>query len=242
MMKILLTELHSCSYLADKQARTGFVDPEVSVNQELYQTLNNLGFRRSGPHFYRPECPGCNACQSVRIPIHQFKPNRNQRRIYQRNDDLDIKLVKAEFRPDNYRLYENYIRTRHEDGDMFPPSPEQFRGFLIEGGIRTFHLEIHHQGQLIGCAVTDQLQDGLSAIYTFFDPQLEQRSLGTFAIMAQVQLCREWQLPYLYLGYWVPGSQKMMYKTRFKPLEVLRHGQWTALTDTDIEFQNTNLR
>lgn len=225
-MKILLTEPHSCSYLANQQARTGFVDPDISVNQDLYDALNHLGFRRSGPHFYRPECGQCQACQSVRVPVATFLANRNQKRVFARNQDLDVRLCKPQFSDENYHLYDRYIRARHADGDMFPPSPEQFRGFLVEGGIRSLHLEIRHHDRLIGTAVTDQLKDGLSAIYTFYDPDLDARSLGTFAIMTQIQLCLEWQLPYLYLGYWVSGSDKMMYKSKFKPLEILRHGHW----------------
>lgn len=228
-MKLLLTEPHACSYLEDQVARTGFIDPDIEVNIPLYDALNDLGFRRSGNHYYRPECSNCQACQPVRIPIQQFQPKRSHQRIFARNHDLDIKVVAPAFTDESYLLYERYIRTRHADGDMFPPSQEQYRGFLINGSPQCHHVEFRLRGQLLAIAVTDQLSNGLSAVYTFFDPSQPKRSLGTLGILTQIQMCQDLQLDYLYLGYWVKNSAKMQYKINFRPIEVLRNAYWSPL-------------
>lgn len=225
-MKILLTEPHPCSYLADQRARTGFIDPDIEVTPALYEALNQLGFRRSGSHHYMPMCDSCRACLPSRIPVQAFRPNRNQRRTIKRNQDLQVRVESAEFRSEAYQLYERYIDARHRDGDMFPASEKQFRGFLVDGSKQCQHIEFRYANELIAVAVTDRLTTGLSAIYTFFDPAHDWRSMGTQAILTQLAIAKRMRLPYLYLGYYIEQSPKMAYKGKFQPLEVMQNGDW----------------
>ncbi len=223
------TPPHDCSYLPDREATTMFVDPRAYIDKKLYSQLTALGFRRSGSHYYRPHCENCNACIPVRLKVNDFKPDRNQRRVLEKNRDLTCELVPASFSERYYQLYAHYIEQRHADGDMYPPSREQFTSFLVEGATDSWFLEIRLEEKLIGLAAVDMLDDGLSAIYTVFDPAHETRSLGTFAILWQIEAAKSWELPNLYLGYWIRECRKMNYKTRFTPIEALRDGQWQVL-------------
>ena len=223
------TPAHDCSYLPDRQATTMFVDPRANVDKRLYSQLTALGFRRSGSHYYRPHCENCNACIPVRLRVEEFRPDRNQRRVLKKNADLECRMVRASFTERYYELYARYIEERHADGDMYPPSREQFASFLVEGATDSWFLEILDQDRLVGLAAIDQLDEGLSAIYTVFDPAYEHRSLGTFAVLWQIEEARRLYLPYLYLGYWIADCDKMNYKTRFRPIEALREGHWRPM-------------
>ncbi|OEY67210.1 arginyltransferase [Marinobacter sp. X15-166B] len=220
------TPAHDCSYLPGRAATTMFVDPRARVDKHLYSQLTTLGFRRSGHNYYRPHCETCNACVPVRLNVHHLQPDRNQRRVWRKNQDLTCTLVPAAYSDEYYALYERYIEQRHDDGDMFPPSREQFTSFLVDGATDTWFLEMRLHGALVGLAVVDELDDGLSAIYTVFDPDMEQRSLGTFAVLWQAEEIRRRGATYLYLGYWIAECRKMNYKTRFQPLESLIKGRW----------------
>jgi arginine-tRNA-protein transferase len=180
---------------------------------------------------YRPHCEGCNACRSVRIPVNDFSPNRTQRKVSRLNTDISTRIVPARYDADHYALYADYIRLRHADGDMYPPSREQYRTFLTLDEPYAHLLEMHLEGKLVAVAAFDQLEHGLSAIYTFFNVNnnLEKRSLGTFAILKLVELCREQALPHLYLGYWIEECRKMRYKRAFSPIEVLDGRHWRPL-------------
>jgi arginine-tRNA-protein transferase len=223
------TPAHDCSYLPDRQATTMFVDPRAQVDKRLYSQLTALGFRRSGSHYYRPHCENCNACIPVRLRVEEFSPDRSQRRVLKKNSDLTCRMVRAGFTERYYELYARYIEERHADGDMYPPSREQFTSFLVEGATDSWFLEILDQEQLVGLAAIDKLDEGLSAIYTVFDPAYEHRSLGTFAVLWQIEEARRLELPYLYLGYWIADCGKMNYKTRFRPIEALRDGHWQTM-------------
>lgn len=223
------TPPHECSYLHDREATTMFVDPRAQVDKRLYSQLTALGFRRSGSHYYRPHCEHCKACVPVRLNVERFRPDRSQRRVINRNRDLTCTLVRARFSERYYQLYARYIELRHADGDMFPPSREQFTSFLVEGATDTWFLEMTSGDRLIALAVIDAMDDGLSAIYTMFDPDEEQRSLGTFAVLWQISEAARQGLPHLYLGYWIRECRKMNYKTRFQPIEALVEGHWQPL-------------
>ncbi|MAT51611.1 MAG: arginyltransferase [Porticoccaceae bacterium] len=226
-IRLFYTQPHQCSYLAEKEATTAFVDPTINMSPELYNQLTQMGYRRSGRYYYQPRCQQCSACISTRIPVADFKPSRQQRRCLKHNDDLAVETVSAiDKETEHYRLYEKYISLRHRDGDMFPPSWEQYVDFLGEGIKQTRFIEFRSSGVLLACSVVDFLHDGLSAIYTYYDPEHERRSLGTLAILTTVELARTEQLPYVYLGYWIKSSPKMAYKSRFQPLELLMGGRW----------------
>lgn len=223
------TPPHDCSYLPDRDATTMFVDPRATVDKKLYSQLTALGFRRSGSHYYRPHCEHCNACVPVRVRVDEFTPNRSQRRVLRKNQDLQYSLEPAGFSEQDYQLYADYIEQRHQDGDMYPPSREQFRSFLVEGATDSWFLKIRLDNELIALAAIDVLDDGLSAIYTAYNPAFEDRSPGTLAVLWQIQEARRRKLPHLYLGYWIRECRKMNYKTRFQPMEALRNNRWRIM-------------
>lgn len=231
-IKLFRTGDHDCSYLPDRQSRTLFLDPELEYDVHMYEELTQSGFRRSGKHLYRPDCGSCQKCISARIPIGTFNWKRRFRRILKRSEHLRLQIEPSMYREEDYRLFERYIEHRHEDGDMYPASQSSYADFLATSAPYALHLRYFDGDELVALAVTDQLKSGLSAIYTFFDPERSGDSLGVFSVLRQIQLCQEHKLPYLYLGYWVPGCQKMEYKTDYQPIELLIDGRWQTL-DSD---------
>ena len=228
--QFFLTPPHSCSYLENRTARTLFLDPREVVNATIYGRLTNVGFRRSGSHLYRPYCDGCSACVPSRVPVADFRWSRRFRRIQRANVDVKATMREAVFADQYYALYARYIEGRHSDGDMYPPNVDQFRSFLLSSWSNSAFLVLEEAGRIIGVAVTDRVPDGLSAIYTFFDPALSRRSIGVLAVLAQIEYCQHNSIPYLYLGYWVRDSPKMRYKTDYRPIELLVRKRWVRLT------------
>lgn len=196
--------------------------------------LTDLGFRRSGEHIYRPWCEACNECKSVRVPLNHFQLSKSQKRVIKRNKDLEVSFELPSCSDEIYSLYENYINLRHSDGDMFPPSLEQFESFLCQSPAASntrfvcFRLGL----KLVSVAVIDLLPKGLSAIYTFFDPAYDIRSLGRFAVLWQIQWAQSQAMDFVYLGYWIKECQKMAYKAEYKPLQVFEDLIWQPLTVT----------
>ncbi len=228
---------HSCSYIEGQQAKTLFVDPKADLDPIAYSELSDLGFRRSGQHVYRPHCNHCTACLSARIPITKFRFSKSQKRVLKTNSDLAVHIARPTATDEIYNLYSRYISARHRDGDMYPPSREQFESFLINSDQETYFLEFRVGTKLLAIAVVDQLSKGLSAIYTFFDPTEEKRSLGKLAVLKQIQITAAQGLPYLYLGYWIKNCQKMDYKTQYRPLEILIDNEWQFFENPqDISF------
>jgi arginyl-tRNA--protein-N-Asp/Glu arginylyltransferase len=228
-LKVYTTYPHTCSYLQDQEATTLFVDPRQPVDQKLYSKLSVLGFRRSGNHIYRPHCAQCNACVPARIPVATFEPRRGQKRIWRRNQDLRVVCTSDINDDDAFDLYHRYISLRHADGDMYPPDREQFQAFLNSVWDCTQYFRFFEGGRLIAVAVVDKLEDGYSAIYTFFDPHADKRSLGTYAILWEIEQARAKGLEFLYLGYWIRECQKMSYKSDYRPLQVYTNSRWTTL-------------
>ena len=221
---------HECSYLPNQKASTLFVDPNMIVDPSLYEQLTILGFRRSGTLFYRPNCQNCQACISVRIPISDFNLSKRYKRIYNKNRDLKVNIHPARYEEYQYKLFEKYINERHKDGDMYPTSAEQYKNFLIETKAPTQFCEFYLDGHLICVSIIDKLPKDISAVYTFFDPDYASRSLGTYAILWQIEHAKRLNHDYLYLGYWVKDCAKMNYKTQFRPLELLHQQQWVKIT------------
>lgn len=229
-LKFYATQPHPCSYLPDEQAVTLFLDPHQAIDPATYGKLSELGFRRSGAHLYRPHCAQCRACIPARIPVADFAPSSQQKRILKRNRDLRVYTVQPIMSDEIYKLYARYITARHSDGDMYPPSREQFCSFLVSEDAFCEFNEFRLDGQLMAVAVTDRLYNGLSAVYTFFDPDEARRSLGRYAILWQVEQARRSNLPAVYLGYWIRNCHKMSYKTEYRPLEMLVNQRWTRIT------------
>jgi arginine-tRNA-protein transferase len=211
-------QVHTCSYLEGKQARNLYPDPYKSVDKALYSRLIQYGFRRSGDHIYRPYCPECEACVPVRINTDEFQANRSQSRCLKRNQDIQTKLVPARFSEEHFALYSRYLTRRHQGGGMDNPSQDNYKNFLFSTWCDTGLLECRLNGQLVAVAVTDFVYDGASAFYTFYDPDFPQRSLGTYAILQQIELAKTYGLTWLYLGYWIEDCAKMNYKTKFSGL------------------------
>lgn len=229
-LNLLRTEAHSCSYLDNLLAITEFVSPEHEVDLKTYQAINDAGFRRSGQHFYRPNCDSCSQCKPLRVLSKEFIPTKSQKRILRLNTNIEISVQEKPDADIYFDLYKSYILERHQDGDMCPPDREQFDNFICAAPGCTRFLEFRsNSNKLLMVAVCDFLPYGLSAIYSFFDPQEEQRSLGSYAILAQINIAKKMGLPYLFLGYWIEESPKMNYKSRFKPCEVLENGDWSPI-------------
>lgn len=191
----------------------------------VYEQLMAKGFRRSGNEIYRPHCPGCQSCQSIRIAANAFKPSRSQKRIRAKCKGF---TATHSFEPNeqSYWLYQRYVNERHYDGSMYPASVEQYENFLFCNWLDTLFINVYDGDKLIAVAVTDVLPSALSAIYTFFDPDFESYSLGTFCVLNQLKLCKTLNKDFLYLGYQIDGCQKMNYKTKYRPHQRLIRGRW----------------
>ena len=228
-MKFGITQSFPCSYLAEQQERLlVFVEDEAQVSATHYDMLIGAGFRRSGTQIYRPHCLDCQACESLRLPVKHFKPSKSQKRVLKINSDMVIKLSEQD-KPEYYPIYEQYINQRHADGSMYPASVEQYRGFVINPWDQALFIEMHLHDKLIGVAVTDKLISGLSALYTFFLPEYAQRSIGTYAILQQVELAQRLNRDFLYLGYQIDSCQKMNYKQNFLPHERFLDDKWQLI-------------
>ncbi len=223
------TPPHECSYLPKHQATTVFMDPRFHKDLVLYETLSQHGFRRSGEHLYRPHCQGCSACIPVRIPVQTFTPRRSQQRIWEKNKDLTVTATTDTFELEHFNLYRRYVNSRHKGGGMDNPTPEGYLQFLTCAWADTVFYEFRLQQQLLAVAVIDYLGSGFSAIYTFFDPEYANRSLGVYAILWEIEEARRLQFDWIYLGYWIKECRKMSYKTEYQPLEYYWQGRWYLL-------------
>ena len=228
-LKLYYTPNHSCSYFGDRVARTIVADPEADISPEIFTRLSQLGFRRSSDQLYRPNCEECSQCISVRIPVNEFKPSRRFRRVLNTNKDLSVSVISDEFRNEHYALYLNYLRSRHPDGNMKEMDEDDYQSFMRTQWSRTKLVEIRDNQQLLGVAITDTFNDGLSAMYTYYRTDLPKRSLGHFAILQQIDLAKSLELPYLYLGFWIKDSPEMRYKLDYRPIELFDGQQWHAL-------------
>ena len=230
---LTLVDVHDCSYLPEQKANSIFLDHETPPTWSQYCQLSQLGFRRSGNHFYRPQCPSCNACKSSRIRAFEIDLNKKRfKRLLNKSSKLSISMAPARFSEEHYALYERYINTRHQDGDMFPPTKSQYEGFLVSDHSYSQFLEVRdNQGALVACTVVDILHDGLSAIYTYFDPDFANLSPGTLAVLLLCLIAKKRCLDYVYLGYWVKNCQKMSYKAQFQPVEIFNDENWQLLID-----------
>ncbi len=228
-LRFFTTPAHDCSYLEGKQAITLFADPLARIDKDLYSVLSSVGFRRSGGHIYRPHCQTCSACIPVRIPVQQFSLRRRFKRVMKKNEDLEVTQCIPLLTDEYFDLYRRYINERHADGDMYPPTRDQFESFLVDGRPEASFYEFRASDELLGIAVVDELNDGLSAIYSFFDPDLEARALGVNIILWLVSEARRRGLEHVYLGYWIKQCQKMSYKMDYKPLEIYVNNHWVGV-------------
>jgi len=223
------TAEYACSYFPERRARSEVVMPTHLMTPEAYGQLVQQGFRRSGVFTYRPACAACQACIPYRVDAQNFCPSRSQKRVYKRHSQLQVQLLPLQWYAEHYELYDQYQSIRHPGAGMDENTATQYREFLLSSQVDSCLVEFRDAQDVVRMvAVMDRVDNGLSAVYTFFDPNYPG-SLGTYAILWQVKACQQLNLDWLYLGYWIEKHQKMSYKSSFRPAEIYRQGKWQRL-------------
>jgi len=239
-LRFFLTAPSPCPYLPDRFERKVFAHLPLSDGATVNDTLTQVGFRRSQNIAYRPACEGCMACVSARLPALDYVFSRSERRVLNRNEDLERHLVEAEATMEQFDLLRRYLTTRHANGGMAEMTWPDYVAMVEDTAVRTHIIEYRLKskdrgpGDLVACALVDLMSDGLSLVYSFYEPGMARRSLGSFVILDHVVQAGVTDLPYVYLGYWVRGSAKMNYKVRFSPIELLRPDGWTLMSARDF--------
>ena len=232
---LFLTAPHPCSYLDDRLAQSAFIDPALPLTPALYSQLMALGFRRSGDDVYRPCCKLCSACIPVRLPVSRFRPNRSQKRCWRKHGKTVALIKPPVFEQAHYDMYMRYQTVRHADGDMASSSPGDYIRFLGSSWCETKFVEFSIGGELAGLAVIDQVDNALSAVYTFYEPKFADYSLGTYAVLWQIEQARLQQREYVYLGFWIKACKKMAYKSNYQPMQVFSDNGWHELPLSDVD-------
>ncbi|MDX8385138.1 MAG: arginyltransferase [Gallionella sp.] len=232
-LKFYLTAPYPCSYLPEARARSQVATPSFMISSTVYSELVQLGFRRSGTYTYRPNCDACRACVPLRIPAREFSPSRTHRRAWKQHANLTATPHSLHDNSEYFELYQRYQKSRHPNGGMDSDDRESYQNFLLQSHVDSFLVEFREQGKLRMVSVIDLLSDGLSSVYTFYDPDLPQGRLGVYNVLWQIELCKKLELEFVYLGYWIKESPKMAYKTGYRPAQGLQDGIWKTL-DKDV--------
>lgn len=221
---------YSCPYIPTNTAHHYTTEPNLALNSSIYSHLIDMGFRRAGDRIHKPNCSTCQQCVSLRVPVSTFSASRSQRRIINKNTNLTVSVVKQPTPENYYSLYYKYITNRHPETESMQEVQDTFDNFFFSPWSDTFALEIRLPSkELICVAICDPIPQGWSAVYTFYDTDYANHSLGTFSILNQIKLIKTLGLDYLYLGYWINDCDKMNYKTQFKPCEGFIDEQWMEI-------------
>jgi leucyl-tRNA---protein transferase len=231
---------YPCSYLPKQDARSQVATPAHVIDTRVYSRLVESGFRRSGSFTYRPHCERCKACIPVRIDVAQFLPNRTQRRVWKKHGNLVATPLPLRFLPEHYELYQRYQSARHNSGGMDEDSQEQYSHFLLQSNVRSYMVEFRENAVLKMVSIIDELQEGLSSVYTFFEPEEKNASYGVYNVLWQIDSCLKSGLTHLYLGYLIHECRKMSYKAQFKALEGFREGRWRPILSKPIPSSPSN--
>jgi len=227
-LALYISSVQDCDYLAQQKSSNVFIAPDADVTPEVYEQLIYLGFRRSGQHVYRPHCKTCHHCISTRIDVNSFKPSRSQKRILAKNKTLTFTPLSADFSEQHYQLYLRYQAHKHPGGSMQEFGRSEYRSFLCESFGNSVVFETRLDDKLLAVSVTDIFSRSISAVYTFFDPEFASLSLGTYSVLQQIHYAKTQAKQHVYLGYYVKDSQKMNYKTNFRPIEMLIENRWLS--------------
>jgi arginine-tRNA-protein transferase len=230
-----VTTPYPCGYLPNQLAQSLIATPQHLTNAYHYSGLIQQGFRRSGKFVYRPHCENCRACISVRLPIAEFLASRSQKRAFKQHQSLEVSISRLNFDETQFTLYQAYQAARHQEADDSKEEKDpatQYRDFLVQTNVDSLSISFTLNDQLKMVSIVDIVEDGISAVYTFYDTTDSKASYGTYSVLWLIEWCKQLGLPYLYLGYWIQDSQKMAYKRNFMPQEALMNGQWQRIEKT----------
>ena len=231
-LKLYQSTPYSCPYIPGNTAHHYTTDSSQYLSKDIYSQLIDLGFRRTGDRLHRPNCLNCKQCISLRIPTADFQASRSQKRCLAKNADLSVEIKPSPDHCEYFDLYNQYILSKHPESEIMHGVEDTFENFLFCNWSETFAVEFRlPSNDLICVSICDPLMQGCSAVYTFYSIEHPQRSLGIFSILKQIELSKEKNLDYLYLGYWIKDCDKMNYKSQFKPCEGFKNEQWTIINE-----------
>jgi arginine-tRNA-protein transferase len=231
---LFMTSQSPCSYLDKRNSQSIFIHPSFSLDTHIYSQLIEQGFRRSGNEVYTPRCPTCSECTPSRLVVEQFSPSKNQRRCIKKNKLTSILIKPAQFEQNHYEMYMQYQQDRHQEGSMADSNEEDYINFLASDWCNTLFVEFSVEGECAAIAIVDLLDNALSAVYTFFDPKFSHLSLGTYAVLWQIEYAKKMNLDFVYLGFWIRDCGKMAYKTQYQPIQGFIEKEWVNISPLSV--------